>query len=116
MRFVGAIKREIETNRRLLADFGPLKPDRPPPLRWNNRQLYCRRTKNVREPSVRALSFLGSCTGLRSDLTILDDPIDKRLWISPAGALDVDGTLVNDVRGEQAEEEPYRALDVALPE
>ncbi|HEQ60277.1 MAG TPA: hypothetical protein ENN74_01575, partial [Firmicutes bacterium] len=60
----------------------PLKPDRPPPLRWNNRQLYCRRAKNVREPSVRALSFLGSCTGLRSDLTILDDPIDSTLCLS----------------------------------
>ena len=77
MRFVGAIRREIETNRRIRADFGSLKPDQPPPLRWNNRQLYCRRTRNLREPSVRALSFLGSCTGLRSDLTIVDDPIDS---------------------------------------
>lgn len=77
MRFVGAIKREIETNRRIATDFGSLRPNDPPPLRWNNRQLYCRRKGNVREPSVRALNFLGSCTGLRSDLTILDDPIDS---------------------------------------
>lgn len=79
MRFVGAIKREIETNARLNADFGPLKPADPPPVRWNTKQIYCRRERNVREPSVRALNMLGSCTGLRSDLTILDDPIDSSL-------------------------------------
>lgn len=82
MRFVGAIRREIESNKRLRADFGSLKPDSPPPLRWNNRQLYCRRPLNLREPSIRALNFLGSCTGLRSDLTILDDPVDSTLCLS----------------------------------
>jgi phage terminase large subunit-like protein len=79
MRFIGAIQREIETNKKIRGDFGHLKPKDPPPLRWNSRQLYCRRTKNIREPSIRALSVLGSCTGLRSDLTILDDPVDSSM-------------------------------------
>ena len=74
-RFITTLRQEIETNERIRALYGNLKPEKP--RAWNREALFLERSRNIREPTVRALGLYGSCAGLRADLIVADDIIDS---------------------------------------
>lgn len=76
-RFITTLRREVEANPRLRRLYGDLKPEKP--RAWNRYALFLERERNIREPTVAAMSVLGSCAGLRADLIVADDIIDSEL-------------------------------------
>jgi hypothetical protein len=76
-RFITTLRQEIEANPRIKKLYGELHPAKP--RAWNRYSLFLERCQNIREPTVAALSVLGSCAGLRADLIIADDIIDSEL-------------------------------------
>ena len=76
-RFITTLREEIETNHKIHALYGGLRPEKP--RAWNRYSLFLERERNVREPTVLAMPVLGSCAGLRADLIIADDIIDSEI-------------------------------------
>jgi len=88
-KYLGAIKRTIETNERIRIDFGDLTEDVNPvdgePLEggkgkggWSKHTLFCRRTNHsLKDGTLESIGWGGAITGSRFDLIILDDPIEE---------------------------------------
>ena len=88
-KYLGAIKRTIETNQRLLEDFGDLTENVNPvdgskleggkgKGGWAKNQLFCRRTNySLKDGTIESIGWGCAITGSRFDLIILDDPIEE---------------------------------------
>jgi hypothetical protein len=88
-KYLGAIKRTIETNEKILRDFGDLTENINPvdgrkleggkgTGGWAKNQLFCRRTNHsLKDGTVESIGWGSSITGSRFDLIILDDPIEE---------------------------------------
>lgn len=88
-KYLGAIKRTIETNQRLLEDFGDLTENVNPvdgsrleggkgKGGWAKNQLFCRRTNHsLKDGTIESIGWGCAITGSRFDLIILDDPIEE---------------------------------------
>lgn len=74
MKNLKAVRTELETNPRLIADFGPFYHREN---KWTDHQLYVIRDKrSLKDPTLEAVGVLGAVTGGRFDLIILDDILD----------------------------------------
>lgn len=74
MKDLFSIRMELETNDRLIADYGRFY-DRK--FVWTKHQLYCiRPDQAMKDPTVEAVGIGGAITGGRFDIIILDDVID----------------------------------------
>jgi predicted phage terminase large subunit-like protein len=70
---LSVIKRELETNERIREDFGDLiSPDLP----WSQTAIYCRRSRQSKDPTVEVVGALGAITGGHFDLIVADDIVD----------------------------------------
>lgn len=89
------IRHELQNNPRIIGDFGRFYD---PEATWSDHQLYCLRTKNIKDPTLEAVGLLGAITGGRFDVIILDDVLDVLNTRSEDQRLKVadyiDGTLL----------------------
>jgi hypothetical protein len=88
-KYLGAIKRTIETNPFIREDFGDLTQNINPVDGsrleggrgrggWAKNQLFCRRTNHaLKDGTVESIGWGSAITGSRFDLIILDDPIEE---------------------------------------
>jgi len=65
------IKQELETNERIRGDFGDLRG-----FPWGQEAIYCKRTRDSKDPTVEVVGALGAITGGHFDLIIADDILD----------------------------------------
>jgi len=65
--------RELEENVKLIQDFGRFYN---PSATWTDHQLYCIRSKGMKDPTIEAVGLLGAITGGRFDVIVLDDVLD----------------------------------------
>lgn len=65
------IKHELETNERIKRDFGDLRG-----FPWGQDAIYCRRSRQSKDPTVEVVGALGAITGGHFDLIVADDIID----------------------------------------
>jgi len=70
---IKVIKQELETNQRLIADYGSFYD---PANVWQARAITVRRDANLKDATVEAVGMLGAITGSRFDVIIFDDIID----------------------------------------
>lgn len=77
-----AAQYELESNPRLIADFGQFY-DRKKSAQWKQDWYSVVRTKNLKDPTVHALGMDSAVTGGRCDILILDDPIDIKSVNTP---------------------------------
>lgn len=120
---LGNIKLILEENQDFRSVFGDLTGPR-----WTQRQIYCKRTANLIDPTIEAVGCGGSVTGNRADLIICDDIVDPetsqtdgqrkkiREWfhgtllelLEPHGRVVVIGTRkhFHDLYGHLIEEDP----------
>lgn len=70
--YVQRLKREIEFNPRLRADFGDIRGEP-----WQTDNFTVRRSVEWKEPTCRAVGVGTAITGWHGDLIIIDDPIDE---------------------------------------
>jgi hypothetical protein len=68
-----AVRTELESNQKLINDFGRFYD---PGATWSDHQLYCIRSKNMKDPTLEAVGLLGAITGGRFDVIVLDDVLD----------------------------------------
>lgn len=88
-KYLGAIKRTIETNKKIKEDFGDLTENINPvdgskleggkgKGGWSKNVLFCRRTNHaLKDGTVESIGWGSSITGSRFDLIILDDPVEE---------------------------------------
>lgn len=72
---LGEIKAQIEHDSRYRELFGDLQPQNP--QAWTNNQIYIKRMKISKFPTIHATGLSGPLTGGGSDLIIADDIIDQ---------------------------------------
>lgn len=89
-KYLGAIKRTIETNQKIKEDFGDLTENVNPvdgslleggkgKGGWSKRVLFVRRTNHtLKDGTVESIGWGSAITGSRFDLIILDDPIEEK--------------------------------------
>lgn len=65
------IKNELETNERIKRDFENLRG-----FPWGQDAIYCRRSRQSKDPTVEVVGALGSITGGHFDLIVADDICD----------------------------------------
>jgi hypothetical protein len=91
-----AIRWELETNDKLIQDFGRFYDSAGGT--WSDHQLYCIRDKNQKDPTIEAVGLLGAITGGRFDVIVLDDVLDSLNTRSEDQRLKIqdyiDGTLI----------------------
>lgn len=68
-----SVRWEFENNAKLIEDYGEFKTTSET---WSDHQLYCRRDKNMKDPTIEAVGLLGAITGGRFDVIMLDDVLD----------------------------------------
>jgi len=72
---LSAIKRRVEHDPLYRHLFGDLKPQFP--QKWNNEQIYVKRSEISKFPTIHATGLYGPLTGGGNDLIIADDVIDE---------------------------------------
>ena len=77
--FYSAIRSELEDNERLIADFGPFRPEgRAGSVKtWQSGKLTIDRPERSKEPTLFVAGTGKRIVGRRADLIILDDPINE---------------------------------------
>ncbi len=73
-RFLISVRSELESNPRLIEDWGPFKPT--PALKWTQEELIIRRSSGSPSPTLRAVGTQGAVQGGRSNYIAGDDIID----------------------------------------
>jgi predicted phage terminase large subunit-like protein len=68
--YVGVIKGNLESNERIRNDFGELRDQG---ARWRDDQLYCRRSRRHRDPTLEAIGIGGAITGAHPTDIQLED-------------------------------------------
>jgi len=88
-KYLGAIKRTIETNEKIKADFGDLTENVNPvdgslldggkgKGGWSKNVFFCRRTNHtLKDGTLECIGWGSAAVGSRFDLIVLDDPIEK---------------------------------------
>ena len=92
------IKSNLESNERLIHDYGRFKPEKIPAHLigvyeqqgtvkrqinyWTERYIYVDRFTSKTDPTLEAIGWRGSILGGRFDLIVMDDPIDDILAAS----------------------------------
>lgn len=68
--YVSVVKRNIEQNPRILQDFGTLRDEAG---KWREDQMYCRRSRVHKDPTLEAIGIGGAITGSHPTLIQLED-------------------------------------------
>lgn len=89
--FTHAIRAELESNEKLIADFGQFKPEHGEHAKWTDSQLNTRQRiaaekvkQRLKDPSVRAMGTEGESQGGRADLIACDDIVSVQNQATPA--------------------------------
>ena len=70
-----ALMTRFEHDANYIRIFGELKPKKP--VKWTAQEIIVNRNEISKNPTIKATGLMGPITGGRSDLIILDDPIDE---------------------------------------
>jgi hypothetical protein len=73
-RFLISVRSELESNQRLIADWGPFRPS--PALKWTQSELIIRRDSGSASPTLRAVGTGSAVQGGRTEFIVGDDIID----------------------------------------
>lgn len=76
------VRGELESNQKLIADFGLFYDIHRCPL-WRQDCFQVIRTSRDKDPTLETVGLYGSITGSRFDVIIFDDPIDLRNVSTP---------------------------------
>ena len=76
------IRAELETNQRLIADYGAFYHHKESRI-WQQATWQVVRSKAMKDPTFTAVGLFGAVTGNRCDVLILDDVIDQTSVTTP---------------------------------
>lgn len=71
-----AIKNNLESNPKLIEDFGIFKPSNP--IKWTETEIYIEGARKAGAPSIQIVSVEGAAAGKRCDILIMDDALDDK--------------------------------------
>lgn len=80
-KFLGKITTRIESDVTYQKIFGQLKP--ADPKKWTTSSITVKRTIDSPEPSISAIGTMGQAVSKRSDIIVVDDPLDNENTRTP---------------------------------